>query len=290
MRIAFVDFTPWDYTPLTPDVAPLGGTQSAVCYLARQLAADGFEVSLVNGAARPGTVAGVSVVPLSTAAAQRALADCQVAVLISTAQAVRKVKPLLAPGMPLVLWTQHAADQPAMRPLAEPEVSALVDRFVFVSQWQQAGYERSFGIAPERCQVLRNAVGPAFAGLFADGRAALAAKAVAAAAGLYQHSVSRLGNVARRFSGDTRIGAGRHAGRSIPACRFIICPPGATRPTMATSTAARRRPKASITSGRCRSPSWLARCGRSTCWHIRIDFAETRASPRWKRWRPAAGW
>jgi glycosyltransferase involved in cell wall biosynthesis len=176
MRIAFVDFVPWDYTPLTPDVAPLGGTQSAVCYLARQLAADGLRVSLLNGASRPGLVAGVSVVPLSTAAAERALAECQVAVLVSTAQAVRKVKGLLPSGTPLVLWTQHAADQPAMRPLAEPEVSDLIDRFVFVSQWQQAGYLRDFGLAGERCQVLRNAVGPAFAGLFADGAAALAAK------------------------------------------------------------------------------------------------------------------
>jgi glycosyltransferase involved in cell wall biosynthesis len=176
MRIAFVDFVPWDYTPLTPDVAPLGGTQSAVCYLARQLAADGFDVSLLNAAARPGLFAGVSVVPLATVEAERVLAHCQVAVLISTGQAVGKVKALLPPGAPLVLWTQHAADQPAMRPLAEPEVSGLVDRFVFVSQWQQAGYLQGFGLARERCQVLRNAVGPAFAGLFADGRAALAAK------------------------------------------------------------------------------------------------------------------
>ena len=49
MRIAFVDFTPWDYTPLFARRGPLGGTQSAVCYLSRQLAADGCDVSLVNG-------------------------------------------------------------------------------------------------------------------------------------------------------------------------------------------------------------------------------------------------
>ncbi|HEX4142703.1 MAG TPA: glycosyltransferase family 4 protein [Pirellulales bacterium] len=176
MHIAFVDLVPWDYTPLTPDVAPLGGTQSAVCYLARQLAADGFEVSLINGATRPETIAGVSVAPLSTAGAERALADCQVAVLISTAHAVRKIKALLKPGTPLVLWTQHAPDQPAVRPLAEPEVAALIDRFVFVSQWQQATYLKSFCLPDERCQVLRNAVGPALAGMFADGQAAMAAK------------------------------------------------------------------------------------------------------------------
>ena len=96
MRIAFVDFTPWDYTPLTPDVAPLGGTQSAVCYLTRQLAADGFKISLVNGASRPGRIAGVSVVPLATVEAERVLADCRVAILVSTAHAIRKLKALLA--------------------------------------------------------------------------------------------------------------------------------------------------------------------------------------------------
>ena len=115
--------------------------------------------------------------PITAALAERVLADCQVAVLVSTGHAVGKLKALLAPAARLVLWTQHAADQPAMQPLAESEVSALVDHFVFVSGWQQAGYEHAFALSPQRCRVIGNAVGPAFAGLFADGRTALAAKA-----------------------------------------------------------------------------------------------------------------
>ncbi len=289
MRIAFVDFTPWDYTPLTPDKAPLGGTQSAVCYLARQLAADGQAVSLINGAARPALVEGVAVVPLTDVGAERVLADCQVAVLISTGHAVRKLKALLARDARLVLWTQHAADQPAVQPLAESEVSALVDHFVFVSRWQQAVYERAFAIRPERCRILRNAVGPAFAGLFADGRAALAAKA----------RPPRLAYTSTPFRGlETLLDVFPAIRAAVPGVTLAVyssmqvyhLPAGAIRPTMAICIAARRRPKELNMSVRCRSLSWPAPCGRSTCWRIPITSPRRRALPRWKHSRRAAAW
>ncbi|HTU25323.1 MAG TPA: glycosyltransferase family 4 protein [Pirellulales bacterium] len=181
MRIAFIDLIGWDYTPRTPEVSPLGGTQSAVCYLARHLAAAGCEVSLLNRAARAApadgnSADGVSVVPLTSADYPRALAACDVAVMVSAAIDLAKLKAHLRPGVPLVLWTQHATDQSAVRPLAQSEVAALVDHFVFVSRWQQAGYQQEFGLPVGRCHILRNAVSPAFAGMFADGRSALAAK------------------------------------------------------------------------------------------------------------------
>ena len=77
-----------------------------------------------------------------------------------------------------MLWTQHAADQPAMRPLAEPEVSALVDQFVFVSRWQQAGYRACvLGFCPSAVGCCATQSGRRSRGMFADGRSALAAKA-----------------------------------------------------------------------------------------------------------------
>ena len=59
MRLLFVDRVPWDYTPDTPYAHPLGGSQSALCYLAERLAAMGHEVGLLNNARDRGVVRGV---------------------------------------------------------------------------------------------------------------------------------------------------------------------------------------------------------------------------------------
>ena len=50
------------------------------------------------------------------------------------------------------------------------------DGFALVSDWQRQCYLEQFALDAGRCQVLRNAAGPSFGQLFADGRAAAAAK------------------------------------------------------------------------------------------------------------------
>ena len=69
-----------------------------------------------------------------------------------------------------------AADQPAMQPLQAAAVRDLFHGFALVSDWQRQCYARQFALDPGRCQVLRNAAGPPFVELFADGHAAWAAK------------------------------------------------------------------------------------------------------------------
>lgn len=44
MKIAFVDLSGIDFNPLTPETQPLGGMQSGVCYLARELQKRGHDV------------------------------------------------------------------------------------------------------------------------------------------------------------------------------------------------------------------------------------------------------
>ena len=53
MKLAFVDFHPAAYTSDTPYAEPLGGTQSAVAYLAAALARRGHEVTVINAVAAP---------------------------------------------------------------------------------------------------------------------------------------------------------------------------------------------------------------------------------------------
>lgn len=175
MRVAFLDFADIDYAVDAPRLTPLGGTQSAVCYLAEELARLGLEVHLLNRTTRIGRLRGVF---------HRSLADLprellpalDVAVLVGGAGPGRGLRPLLGPGTKLLLWTGHAEDQPAVAPLADAAERAAYDGFAFVSDWQRGRFARAFGLAGPRARVLRNAVAPAFEGLFQDGDSIAAAK------------------------------------------------------------------------------------------------------------------
>ena len=62
MNIAFLDSIGWDYDVSTPYERPLGGSQSALAYLAGELARRGSRVTLYSGTSRPGEVMGVTCV------------------------------------------------------------------------------------------------------------------------------------------------------------------------------------------------------------------------------------
>ena len=174
--IAFIDPARGDYTPDTPHRQPLGGSQSALCYVAERLAAAGLAVTMVNGTRTPGTVRGVCCVPIS-AMSLEALCSFDVVVLLNGCAPELVPRLRAAPGeRRLVLWTQHAADEPAIRDLANPALRACWDGFAFVSHWQMAEYQAAFAIDPARCAILRNGIAPAFAGLFQPDESVLAAK------------------------------------------------------------------------------------------------------------------
>lgn len=175
MRIAFVDYTPWNYTPDTAYTTPLGGSQSAICYLSEQLALQGHDVRLFGGATQVAVSRGVTVAPLAKVAAG-AWKELDVVVVQNWAKLGAELKPVLRPDAKLVLWTQHAHDQPAMRALHNPAFRDVHDAFIFVSDWQRSQYLQTFGVDPRRAIVLRNAVSPAFERQFAPDESILAAK------------------------------------------------------------------------------------------------------------------
>jgi glycosyltransferase involved in cell wall biosynthesis len=174
LKLAFLDNTRGDYTPLTPETAPLGGTESALCYLALALVRAGAAVTIVNGTTTPGMVGGVRCVS-HQAMSSEALRGFD-AVVVSggcdTASA-QLLRSLLDAGQRLVFWTQHAVDQPAVANLSDPAMRRLWDGFAFVSRWQRDEYVRRFGIARRRSRILRNAAAPCFGGLFPSGGPAI---------------------------------------------------------------------------------------------------------------------
>lgn len=161
MRIAFLDTQQLDYTADTPYQQPLGGSQSALCYLAVELAQLGHEVAVLNATTRPGTYHGVQFLHLARVP-RDFLPRCDVVVVLNWARGLR-LRQELGLGVPLILWLSHAADQPLVEPLAQSEERDAWNGFALVSAWQQEQFIARFDIAHDKARVLRNAISPAFA-------------------------------------------------------------------------------------------------------------------------------
>src|SRR3712207_314551 len=116
MKICFVCFTDWNFSVDTPHQWPLGGSHSALGYLAEDLARLGHHVTLVANTDSPGFRRGVhcralAVTPMET------LRSCDVVVVLNDAslQTLRAVRRGAGPRPSLVLWMHHAPDQDAVR-------------------------------------------------------------------------------------------------------------------------------------------------------------------------------
>ncbi|WP_161958055.1 tetratricopeptide repeat protein [Azospirillum palustre] len=178
VKIAFIDPAGGDYTPATPRHRPLGGSQSALCYLTEALAAAGHAVTLVNGTRAAVTVRGVRCLPIASVRLED-LCDFHVVVFLNGCdrEFLLRLRATLGGGCKLILWTQHAIDQPAVANLADAGLRDCLDGIAFVSQWQMDGYLNAFPFDPTVCRVMRNGIAPAFATLFGPDEDILAAKA-----------------------------------------------------------------------------------------------------------------
>src|SRR4029077_14858423 len=107
---------------------PLGGSQSALCYLAEELAERGHEVQLINNAALPGVSRGVVCLPLAKAAGD-VWKRFDAGVLLNSVKPGLSIRPMLKADARLIAWIQHAHDQPAVQPLAREEVRRVFDGF-----------------------------------------------------------------------------------------------------------------------------------------------------------------
>src|SRR5437016_6128048 len=67
LRIAFVSFAPFEFDGNTPYKEPLGGSESALCYLTEELTKLQHYVTVFNGNKHPRVVRGVKWLPSSSA-------------------------------------------------------------------------------------------------------------------------------------------------------------------------------------------------------------------------------
>jgi len=163
MRLLIISFSPVVMDVTMPEREPLGGTESSAAYLARQLAANGHEVSF---AARlpPGTperVRSVRHVQLHLAANKEFMdaIDFDAVIALSAPQAAEQLKQI-APSAFHVCWLHLLPHEKAMLPL--PSMASHIDCAVFVSKTQAGLFH--YGA---RSTVIGNGIAPSFENLFA---------------------------------------------------------------------------------------------------------------------------
>jgi glycosyltransferase involved in cell wall biosynthesis len=179
MHWIFLDAIPWDYDVATPLVRPLGGSQSALCYLAAALARRGHEVTTLTGTSQPRTIDGVKCLRHEDIPAELFQRAETVTVAVNGPATIAEQLRQAGPSGPLVLWTGHAHDQPAVAALADRGCLALWDQVVCVSHWHRSMFEERLGVPPAKISVLRNAISPRFERLFPSPAALARAKPTA---------------------------------------------------------------------------------------------------------------
>jgi glycosyltransferase involved in cell wall biosynthesis len=160
MKLAFFDPVDWDYTPFSPLERPMGGSQSAICYLTPELAALGHEVTLINNVSRPGLYAGVRCPGLAGCLTAEYLNQFDAVIGVNSAMGARLRQ--LGVTTRIILWSQQATDQKDVQELRQAEERQAWSAYFLVSDWQAQAYVTDFGISAGRIAVLRNAAAPIF--------------------------------------------------------------------------------------------------------------------------------
>lgn len=164
MRIAFLDTSGLDYDAQTPYEEPLGGSHSAVCYLAAALADLGHISYIFNGTKQNRISSGndsIAIWSQTVAEEPGELNAFDVVVVLSLAEG-RKLRDTLKVTKPLVLWNHHAIFQPAIQHLKERSEQQAWDGIAFVSGAQRLPYEELFDLPAASTVIMHNGVSPAF--------------------------------------------------------------------------------------------------------------------------------
>lgn len=170
MHLAFVDIV-YDYTADRPDTAAsLGGTTSAICFLARELVKTGVDCTFFNKIRQPAKAYGISSLPLEALIDERANPEYSAFIFGGRwvdwlANHIReKTK------APLIAWMQESQFIPPLTPAMQ-----AFDGVVFNSEWQKR-VNQAHVLPHWRQAVIRNSMNPRFAALFEPGESILAAK------------------------------------------------------------------------------------------------------------------
>jgi glycosyltransferase involved in cell wall biosynthesis len=136
----------------SPFEGPLGGSESGIIFMARELAGLGAEVTVYCNCPAPGNYDGVRYRHYHAFYSEFRGLGWDVFI------GFRSFEPFLvgrvAPRM--VYWTGDAFDQPAIANLGHPELQAAIDVHFCVSEWHRTTFIEAFGLDPDRVMATRN--------------------------------------------------------------------------------------------------------------------------------------
>jgi len=127
-----------------------------------ELAKLGHSVSLLTNTSAPGWYRNVECLNYKTSLTSD-LVNAADVVVVSNEACGRTLKDDYRAKRPLVMWNQHADDQPAIEALEFTRERKAWASIAFVSEWQRDQFCQVYWISPEKTRVMRNAISPAFA-------------------------------------------------------------------------------------------------------------------------------
>lgn len=162
MKIVFVDLMGITYDLDTPYTKPLGGTQSAVCFLLEELTIKKeHELYLFNRSASNGTI--IRNVYMYDVNDMNKIKEIKPDIIIVCAFPDVALEMKKIYHCPLILWTQNDYDQfPIHKMLKERYIIDMIDCFMFVSEWHMYRMIKYYKIPTYKCCVLRNGIAKPF--------------------------------------------------------------------------------------------------------------------------------
>lgn len=177
MKILFLCLSTLKFDIDTPFNEPLGGTESAISYLAPELVKLKHEVTVMANTTEK-IIRGVMHRPICE---DLASSDPDVVIVTSAPQALPGIKKM-APRAKIVLWNHMRPDQPAMLHMFKTDVLKSLDRIVYVSESQRESFvaarppEQPLPLSGAHTTVIGNAIAPCFENMFKDALEILEAK------------------------------------------------------------------------------------------------------------------
>jgi len=145
----------------------LGGTQSAVCFLAKQLTKLNQKVTLVNNISRPEIIDGVNHFPLEEF--NKNPKPCDICIVLNDPYDLYYLKSAQTNSNTLYALYIHNDISTLVPKIQEKYEQThnieLVDLFIFVSEWIQNRYECKFDIPKYKSLLLKNSIGDTFESL-----------------------------------------------------------------------------------------------------------------------------
>jgi tetratricopeptide (TPR) repeat protein/glycosyltransferase involved in cell wall biosynthesis len=144
-----------DYDGTTPRERGLGGTESAVVYLAESLARRGHRCIVFNGCSQEREVAGVEYARWESMPIRCVADRPDVLVAVRSWDTIGRVR--LAPLQ--IFWTGDAFDQPFVQTLSDRDARQEIDFFMLQSDWQAATFQTHHAVPA--AQTIKTTLGAA---------------------------------------------------------------------------------------------------------------------------------